>query len=193
MKDSNIQEYLRKQIASRNLKAETANRAGNRELYIRDNVIELRKQITIGGKVALLESGDDKLVGLNGFDGDKLSSYVNQVITAIKFGYDKQANAGTAKVEDLKYNTTVPGVIRSARLNVMQDGVPVISLPVASLISTGNNTKVGDDFRELKSYALLKEDLPISIELEFPKGATIAGTDKHYVEVLFNGSVTVKK
>lgn len=161
------------------------------KLGLRTNDLYIRKEIAIGGKISLINANTEQLAGISSFDGNKLNDYINHIIDKVKLSYATDAAAD--KEAELIYSTALPPAIRNAQLNVKQNNNVVFSLPVSTINNKNTGNTIMDDFRVLDNFEMLVSGEQIDLELEFAQGATIAGTDKHYIELILGGFTTFAK
>lgn len=178
------------QGASKNVPQQTIDDYKDRKLVLRDAVKYVRQEITVGGRVELLNSSTKKLAGITNLDANKLSDRQNLIISAIALGYG--ANIAAGKEAAVDYNTTIPVGIRNADLEVKQNGRVIISMPAADAFNQGTGANVSDKYRELSALAFLQEGQEFSIDLVFAAGAVGGGTHD-YVEVSLRGLETAAR
>jgi len=155
-----------------------------------DSELYVRKAVTPGGSVNLLEGVSAAEIGITNFDGQRLDSDRYFIIDALTVNYGTASTGTSAKAVD--YSTALPAALKNANLVIRQDNEVILRLPVSSI----NDAKNTDDrYRELGAFALLRDQKTISIDLEFPAGADLgAGAGKDgYVEVLLKGFETYIK
>ncbi|WP_336065654.1 hypothetical protein [Mesoflavibacter sp. CH_XMU1404-2] len=161
------------------------------KLKVTDTAVYIRKQFTAGNTAKLIDGSTDKLVGITNVDGNKFDAFRNLVITDISVKYGKDASATDAAAIDYNANA-MPAALRNAELVVRQGSRVVVSMPL-STFEPGKNASpasIGADAYSLKTWAVLVEGQPFTCNIEFANGATIAGTDNHFVEVQFFGAET---
>lgn len=152
-----------------------------------------------GGTYDLLETINDKVVGISDFHSNKLEAGVNVAVERIKVAYGKAATAGNPEVKDIAFSSLAsafPEVLKRAKLILKQDNKTLLRLPVEAFMHGAASTKTQgeEDAKELGVMPVLIEQKPIEIQLEFGSGsAMVQGDDDHYLQVRFLGTETAAK
>jgi hypothetical protein len=191
IKFQTVANYIKRQAVKGSFSLDTAHKLEDGQLILRDNTEFIRKEVTAGGTVKLIDPNTTIKTGVSSFVGNKLDKTINHVITHLRLGYATDEYSG--KEAELVYSNeenAVPAALRNANIVITQDGKPVIKLPVMDFIKPANDGN--SSFTELSSFALIKEEQPFTIMLEFPDGATM-GAGVHYVEVALKGMATFEK
>lgn len=168
------------------------------KLQLRDSSIVVRKKLSGGaGIVKILTSSDQKKNGEISISNGKLEAGVNQVVSAIRLGYANATTASAKKAGQLTYANTqsgAPTALLNADLIVTQGGRNVVEIPCAKFFTAASATEVGERFAPLDALALLKEDEPIEVHIQFPEDpdALSSGND-HFVEVILDGLATSRR
>jgi hypothetical protein len=159
----------------------------------RDSTLVVRNIAVAGGTIDLLEGYSAKVPGKNDFNGNKLTNGRLFIIDSLTLNYGVGV---TATVNQnyfaVNYTTALPAALKAANLVIRQGDDVIRRISIAAI----NEAKSTDSRNfELQGFALLQEDIPTSIEIEFPAGSDLApGTDNSgYVEVILNGFETAIK
>jgi hypothetical protein len=193
IKFQTISNYIFKNAADKNFPVDTAEKLRQKRLNLRDNTEFIRAEVDAAhsGEKNLLTPNGLKLTGVQSFKGQSLDKLHNQVITAVRVAYATDEYSG--KEASLVYRNdenSVPAGLKAASLILRQSGKTIIEIPVMDLIKPGNDGESA--YTELSAFALLKEDQPFDIIIDFPIG-TVLGAGKHYVEVAFKGMGTFER
>jgi len=194
IKFQTVSNYIYKNTTQKNFPVDTADKLKDGRMSLRDNTEFVRAEVpkTVAGETNLLTPNGLKLAGVQTFKGQSLDKSKNQVITHVRVAYGSDAAAGKeAAVIYQNDDSSVPAGLKAANLIVKQSGKTIIEIPVSDFIAPSND---GDSaYKELSAFALLKEDQPFDILIEFPIGTDLGGTDKHYVEVALKGMATFER
>lgn len=155
-----------------------------------DSELYVRKGVTPGGSVNLLEGMSASEIGITNFDGQRLDADRIFVISEVTVNYGIATTGTSAKAVD--YVTALPLALKNSHLVVKQDNEVILKLPITSI----NESKSSDNrYRELEAFALLQDQRTTSVDIEFPAGADLApgAGNTGYVEVLFKGFETYVK
>lgn len=169
------------------LSANTKDYFTNSKIQPRDGTLVVRNTAVAGGIVNLLEGYNSQQTGINDFNGQQLTSGRNFVVDALTINYGVAAT-GTA-VHAAAYTTALPAALLAGNLVIKQKDEVVRRISIAAI----NQAKSADTrFYELDSFALLRDEHPTRIEIEFPAGSDLAagGGNSGYVEVIFKGFET---
>lgn len=134
------------------------------ELYV-------KKQVNgASGIYKLLDSNSKQLDGVCSFNSDgRLDSNRAAIWNRITLYYGV-GNVGIPGAVD--YSTALPVSLQNADIVISQDGVQIYRASVRSIISKGAETKTGDNYKELDSLRLFRDDREVQINLHFAEGAT---------------------
>ncbi|AUS04382.1 hypothetical protein [Pseudotamlana carrageenivorans] len=188
-----VENFIKKLAANGEFPVDTATKLKTRGIVLRDSTDFVRAEVpaTISGEKKLLTANGKKLAGIQSFVGQSLEKGHNQVISHIRLGYATDAASG--KEAALKYvndDAGVPAGLKNAQLIIKQNGKIVVDLPATDFIAPA---KDGDSsFVALSGFAVIKEETPFDIVLDFPEGTNL-GADKHYVEVSLKGMGTFER
>lgn len=155
-------------------------------------VLDIKKQISGGGTIDLIDATTQRIDGICSFDKNILQTGRAFVFDQVSIGYSDNAAAG--KEGSLVYDQKAPAALLNALFIVNQNGREVLRMPVSDLhnINTGQN--VSDAYTQLKALRFLGDDKTITMQLKFAPGVALDDTTvKHYVYVRFNGLQTTIK
>jgi hypothetical protein len=154
----------------------------------------VRKQILGGGQIDLLTTSTLNKPGVCNFDANILQSGRILVFDQIAIGYKSAATTG--QEGNVTYNAIAPKELQNAIFTISQKGKVLFSKPFGDLhnVSAGLAITANDAYTELKALALLVDNNPITMKLQFPEGVVLDDTTvKHYIEVRLNGLATSPK
>lgn len=158
------------------------------ELGLRTGELVIKKLISFGGTVELLDANTSQLVGVSSFNGNKLDDAINFIFDKIRIGYSNDVAADLEA--ELLYATALPVGLRNAQLVISQDNTVISSLPISALWNKNAGATASDDYAPVSEQLLLSHS-PISIAIKFPLGVTTPANN-NYVEVSLGGSETYK-
>lgn len=159
---------------------------------LEDQTLELKKQITGGGTIDLIDATTNRIEGICSFDKNILQTGRAFVFDQVSIGYAK--DAATGKEGSLKYNVAAPAPLLNALFIITQNGKEVLRKPVSDLHNLAAGQNVNDQYTLLKSLRFLTDDKTIQIQLKFPPAVVMDdSTDKHYVYIRLNGLQTAIK
>ncbi len=159
---------------------------------LKDQDLYIKKQISGGGTIDLIDALTNRIDGICSFDKNILQTGRAFVFDQISIGYAKDANTG--KEGSLKYNVAAPAPLLNADFILIQNGQEIFRAPVADLHNLAAGQNVNDQFTALKALAFLTDDKTISMQLKFPPAVVMDDTtDKHYVYVRLRGLQTAYK
>lgn len=160
------------------------------KLNPRGGTLAVRQTITAGGTVNLLDQYNSKVKGRNDFDGNKLTQDRNFIIDGITVNFGLSTTADNTPLEMVNYTTALPPGLKSANLVIKQNDDVIRRISISAI----NEAKSTDErWYFLDGFALLIDDAPTSIEIEFGASATSlgeAGTESAHVEVVLKGFET---
>ncbi|WP_130735506.1 hypothetical protein [Flavobacterium sp. J27] len=157
---------------------------------LNDQVLELKKEISGGQTLDLLDATDDRIDGINSFDKNRLKTGRAFVFDEIAIGYATNANSGLAGSVD--YVTDAPKELKNAIFILEQEGREVLRMPVKDL-NNKDGFKISDAYKELRTLHYLADDREVTAKIKFPPGVTLDAGVKHYVYLRINGVQTTKK
>jgi hypothetical protein len=181
------------------LDAQTQADIANRDVQFSDADMYLRSNITGGAGIKeLLDATNTKQIGTSNWDKNALPASVNIALERIRVAYATTASAdGITNPANLKYSTKlsdVPAALLNAELVITQNDKPIVEVPMQRFFSEAvNNRPVGtEDALILDSLRLIKENVPVGINIKFPNGLALAGAN-HFVEIHLMGTQTRKR
>ncbi len=149
----------------------------------------LRKQISGGSIITLLDTNSRNKPGVCNFDENVLRTGRILIFDQIALGYKSGATTGLEGA--LAYDAAAPKELQNAIFTLSQDGVIKFSKPFKDLHNIETGTHADDEYTELKALSLLVDDKPISMTLQFADGVVLDDTTvKHYIEIRLNGLAT---
>jgi hypothetical protein len=179
-------------MVSGKLSTQLQSDVANGNVTLKDQSLYIKKQITGGGIINLIDGNTNRIDGICSFDKNILQTGRVFVFDQISFGYAKDAVIG--KEASLKYNVAAPAPLLNADFVITQNGQEVLRLPVADIHNLAAGQNVNDQYTLLKSLCLLTDDRTIEVQLRFPNGVVMDDSgDKHYVYVRLNGLQTAIK
>lgn len=157
-----------------------------------DQTMEIKKEISGGSIVDLLDGTSDRVTGINSFDKDKLKQGRAFIFDQVALNYATHATDSGLEGK-IEYNVAPPKELQNAVLVISQNGREVLRIPVRDVanIETGQNSQ--DEYKQLKSLRYLIDDQEVKVQLHFPPGVSLDNTKKHYVYFRANGLQTSKK
>lgn len=157
-----------------------------------DQTMEIKKEISGGSIIQLLDGTSERVTGINSFDKDRLKTGRAFVFDKVAINYDTDAASG--KVGELGYNAQIPEALLNANLIVSQNGREVHRVPVRNLhayqLTPGNSN---EEFDQTGSLRYLLDDQEVKVELHFPPNVALPTDVKHYIYVRFKGLQTTRK
>jgi hypothetical protein len=153
----------------------------------------LRKQISGGSIITLLDTNSRNIPGVCNFDTNILNPGRILVFDQIAIGYKSGATVGLEGA--LSYNAPAPKELQNAIFTISQNGKVVFSKPFGDVHNISTVGTKGDDaYTELKALGLLVDNKPITMQLQFAPGVVLDdSTVKHYIEIRLNGLATSAK
>jgi len=173
--------------------AEAQNLWNTDNLTLKDETHLLRKDITdASGDHDLIDANTAKVKAISTFDGTKLDAGNVFLFDQIAIGYTR-ASAGTALYAS-KYQSAPVAALRSAFLEIRQDGKQIVYEPCANMIVNGTPQAPEEAFLQLRRIYHIKDDRNFTIKLIFGSGAmTQNSTDLEQIELRIKGMGTVPK
>lgn len=152
----------------------------------------LRKQISGGSIITLLDTNSRNIPGICNFDTNILNPGRILVFDQIAIGYKSGATTGLEGA--LSYNSAAPKELQNAIFTISQNGKVIFSKPFGDVHNIGTSVKGEDNYTELKALGLLVDNKPITLQLQFAPGVVLDdSTVKHYIEIRLNGLATAAK
>lgn len=161
------------------------------KVILDDQVLEIKKEISGGSTIELIDATTQRIDGICSFDKDRLDTGRAFVFDQIAINYATDAASG--KEGGLSYKIAAPKELQNALFVLVQEGREVLRMPVKDLtnITTGHNQ--ADEYAVLKSLRYLVDNRKIEMKIKFPPGVSLDSSVKHYVHVRLNGLQTAKK
>lgn len=132
----------------------------------------------MAGTNSLIDSNTKRLVGITNFDGDVLKAGRDLVIDAVKLQY---TDVGTLPENaDWGQPKALPAALLNSELRLKQSGDNLVDIPVEDI--RGFNS---EDYREISTTPLLKSLETFELELEFPKGVSVAAGAPLFARISF--------
>ncbi len=157
-----------------------------------DQVLELKKEISGGGTIDLLDATTERIDGICSFDKNKLATGRAFIFDEISISYKSHAT-DSGKEGSLQYNAAAPAELQNAIFILNQDGREVLRMPFRELNNIFTSTHESTEYKKLKSLRFLGDDRTITAQLKFPPGVALSGTVKHYIYLRISGLQTSKK
>lgn len=156
-----------------------------------DQVLELKKEITGGGTIDLLDANTLRLDGICSFDKNSLNVGRAFIFDQIALNYATDANSGMAG--KVQYKTIAPVELQNAVFILNQDGREVLRMPIRDISNIGTGTNAEEEYKQLKSLRYLVDNREIRAQIKFPEGVSLDPAKKHYVYLRLSGLQTTKK
>ncbi len=156
-----------------------------------DQVLELKKEITGGGTIDLLDANTLRLDGICSFDKNSLNVGRAFIFDQIALNYATDANSGMAG--KVQYKTIAPVELQNAVFILNQDGREVLRMPIRDISNIGTGTNAEEEYKQLKSLRYLVDNREIRAQIKFPEGVALDPAKKHYVYLRLSGLQTTKK
>ena len=179
-------------MVSASLSAQLQQDLASGRATLKDQDLYIKKQITGGGTIDLIDAVTNRVDGICSFDKNILQTGRAFVFDQISIAYAKDATTG--KEGALKYNIAAPAALLNAEFILIQNGQEVFRAPVADLHNLAAGQNVNDNYTQTKALAFLTDDKTIEMKLKFPPTVAMDdSTDKHYVYVRLRGLQTAIK
>lgn len=156
-----------------------------------DQTLMIKKEISGGATIDLIDGTTERIDGICNFDKDKLQTGRAFVFDRISLCYATDAASG--KEGELAYNTAAPKELQNAILIIKQDGRVVYTGEVRDIANIETGQNAADEYTQLRSLRHFVDDRSITIQLKFPPTVTLSNAAKHYVYLRLNGLQTAKK
>lgn len=180
------------QLVAGSLTEQLQSDLGNSRVALDDQTLYIKKQISGGGTIDLIDATTNRIDGICSFDKNVLQTGRAFVFDQISFGYASDAAIGKEGI--LKYNVVVPAPLWNAEFLIIQNGKEILRKPVADLHNLAAGQNVNDQYTLMKSLRMLVDNKTIEIKLKFPTGVAMDdSTLKHYVYVRLSGLQTAVK
>lgn len=174
---------------SEQLKADLT--AGN--CFLDDQVLELKKEISGGSTIDLIDATTNRVPGICTFDKNQLQTGRAFAFSEVSLMYATTATSATSGPGEQAYTTVPPKELQNATLVINQNGREVLRYPVIDLTNLEASNKAADEYTELRTLRLLADDKTISIQLIFPPNVSLSSGVKHFISLRLKGLQTTKK
>ncbi|KAB8153379.1 hypothetical protein EZY14_009105 [Kordia sp. TARA_039_SRF] len=148
----------------------------------------IRKEVSAGGKVNLLEEQTKKVQGINSFDGDMLNK--NRIFIGTHVVVKYAAEASGSNPSTLDYTTNLPKGLKSSNLKTVQGKRILTTLPIAAI----NDAAFTDElYFNLGNPIFFQDETLTEVEIEFPSTVDLApgAGNSSYIEVSYLGFIAV--
>jgi hypothetical protein len=174
------------------LSAQLKSDVASGRVVLDDQTMEIKKEISGGSIVQLLDGTSERITGINSFDKDRLKQGRAFIFDQVALNYATHASDSGLEGK-IEYNVSPPKELQNAILVISQNGREALRMPVRDVanIETGQNSQ--DEYKQLKSLRYLLDDQEVKVELHFPPGVSLDSSKKHYVYFRANGLQTAKK
>ncbi len=163
----------------------------NKKINLDPQVLELKKEISGGGIINLIDATTQRIDGICSFDKNILQTGRVVVFDEVSIGY--RSDAASGKEGSLAYTSALPAVLQNALFVISQNGKEVLRMPMVDLTNLAAGQKSDDQYTKLKSLRLLADDKTIIMQIIFAPGVALDAATKHYVYVRLNGLQTTVK
>lgn len=163
----------------------------NKKINLDPQVLELKKEISGGGIINLLDATTQRIDGICSFDKNILQTGRVVVFDEVSIGY--KADAASGKEGSLAYTQALPAALQNALFVISQNGKEILRMPAIDLTNLTAGQNASDQYTKLKSLRLLADDKTISMQIIFAPGVVLDPATKHYVYVRLNGLQTTVK
>ena len=176
---------------SNNLSAQLREDINSKKTSFDDQVLEIKKEISGGGTIDLIDGLTQRIDGICSFDKNILQTGRAFVFDKVSIGYKSDAASG--KEGSLSYSSAAPAELQNALFIINQNGREVLRLPFIDLHNLAAGQKVADQYTELNSLRYLADDKTITMQIKFAPGVSLSNATKHYVYVRLSGLQTTVK
>ena len=173
------------------LSAQLLSDVRSQKIGLINETLYLRKEISGGGIINLLDTNSRNVPGICNFDTNVLQAGRVVVFDQISINYKSAATSGLEGA--LTYNSAAPKELQNAIFVISQNGRVVLSKPFTDIHNIGTGVNANDAYTELKALCLLVDDKPITMQLVFPPNVVLDPANKHYISINLNGAQTVTK
>ena len=192
-------------IKGEELPTETKVLLSEKQIKTRDADMYIRKEVTgWSGTHELLVAGTKQVFGETNWNGNRLPKYENLVLERIRAGYAfLEEGEGMGEVDPLanplirRYTNLLEVVdpsLLNADLIIRQNDNILVEIPVERLFSEAKSDRPAGtlDAYEIDNPPILKEEIPVQLQLRVPEGASIDGKVRHFFELHLIGQKTRK-
>jgi len=163
----------------------------NFKVVLDDQTMEIKKEISGGSIIDLIDGTSDRVTGINSFDKDRLKQGRAFIFDQVAINY--ATNAASGLEGSIEYGVKPPAALQNAVLVISQNGREALRLPVRDVANIETGANAQDEYKQLKSLRYLLDDQEVKIQLHFPPGVVLDNAVKHYVYFRANGLQTAKK
>lgn len=174
---------------SEQLKADL--QAGN--CFLDDQVLELKKEISGGSIINLIDGTTNRVDGICSFDKNILQTGRAFAFSEVSIMYATTATTATTGAGEQAYVTVPPKELQNATFVINQNGREVLRYPVIDLMNLETANKAADEYTELRTLRLLADDKTITLQLVFPPNVSLSSGVKHFISLRLKGLQTTKK
>ncbi|MBB1193552.1 hypothetical protein DNC80_07700 [Flavobacterium sp. SOK18b] len=178
-------------LVTSQLSAQLTGDLGSGKTSLDPQILDIKKQISGGGTIDLIDATTQRIDGICSFDKNILQTGRAFVFDQISIGY--KSDAADGKEGSLSYNSAAPTALLNALFIVTQNGREVLRMPVSDLHNLAAGQNVNDQYTQLKALRYLADDKTITMQLKFPPTVALDASVKHYVYIRFNGLQTTIK
>lgn len=178
-------------MSAESLSAQLIAHISNKKINLDPQVLELKKEISGGGIINLLDATTQRVDGICSFDKNILQTGRVVVFDEVSIGYKSDTASG--KEGSLAYTSALPAVLQNALFVISQNGKEVLRMPAVDLTNLAAGQNASDQYTKLKSLRLLADDKTITMQLIFAPGVVLDPATKHYVYIRLNGLQTTVK
>jgi hypothetical protein len=161
------------------------------KMELRNHTLELKKEISGGSTINLVDDNTVRLDGICSFDKNMLKNGRAFVFDKIALGYASNAAAG--KEGAVVYNSAAPVELQNAILVIKQEGREVSRIPVRNINNIATGFTAENEFMELDCLEYFVDGRAIEIQLIFPPSVTLSNATHHYIYLRLKGAETRKK
>lgn len=161
------------------------------KITLDDEVLEVKKEISGGATIDLIDGTTERIDGICSFDKDRLKTGRVFVFDRISIGYG--TGSSSALEGDVAYSTAAPKELQNAVFIINQDGREVLRMPFRDVHNILTGQKAADEYSETDSLRYLSDDRTISIQLKFPPSVVLPSGTHHYIYLRLKGLQTKKK
>ena len=162
------------------------------KVVLDDQTMEIKKEISGGSIIDLLDGTSDRITGINSFDKDRLKQGRAFIFDQVALNYATHATDSGLE-GNIEYKVIAPKELQNANLVISQNGREVLRMPVRDVHNIGTGTNSSEEYKQLKSLRYLLDDQEVKVQLHFPPGVSLDSSKKHYVYFRLNGLQTAKK
>lgn len=161
------------------------------------HTVFVRKDVTgAAGTYDIIDENTKKVNGVSSISETKLPKNQAVVFDKIAIGFaEGSADGGQEGALDYGKDKS-PAALRNANLVIIQNGREVLDLPVADMVKGDSSNNPGDLYHDLEGFNYLVDDQPMTWQLKFPDGTSIAAGatgEKKYLEVRIQGFKTSRR